>query len=138
LLFKKSPDMIIDIKMDIKVAEFQAAFMRKFPYLKPVFFHQPLDDIEGTWSGYVVLDTNTPLIGLSDNIPMFGEQFSFSANMTIAEFENAMFQRYGLTARIFRKHLGDWVETIDSRNLDFEGQNELGALHNYEVEDIIC
>lgn len=129
--------MTIEIKASTKVADFQKAFEKRFPYLKVVFFHQPLEDIEGTWSGYVVLDVNITFATLSDMLPTFDEPFTFSPNITVAEFENTLANCYGLTVRIFRKYQGDWVETNATRHLNLEGQNELGVLNAPNVEDII-
>jgi hypothetical protein len=62
------------------------------------------------------------------------ENLTFSANMSIAEFETMLQNRYGLTVRIFRQYFGDWIETTDSRHLDLEGQNELGFAKNPKLE----
>lgn len=129
--------MTITIKKNTKVAEFQAAFNQAFAFLKPQFFHENLDDIEGTWSAYMVLKPQTTLGELSDSIPDYDNVISISRTTTIAEVENTLAQTYGLTVKVFRKHLNDWVETTHLRHLDLEGHNEMGRAYNYDVEDII-
>jgi hypothetical protein len=126
--------MTITINKNTTAATFQAAFTTAFPFLKAVFFRQNTgDDI---WSSQMVLNNQILLGEISDTVAtqLITENLTFSPNMTVAEFETLCQNRYGLTVRVFRKHFGDWVETTDSRHLDLEGQNELGAAKNKKVE----
>ena len=128
--------MTITINKNTTAATFQAAFNTTFPYLKLAFFRQNTgDDI---WLSQMVLNNQILLGEISDILATqtLVENLTFSANMTVAEFETMLQNRYGLTARIFRQHFGDWVETTDSRHLDLEGQNERGAAKNVKLEAV--
>ncbi|MBL7814272.1 MAG: hypothetical protein JNL70_04625 [Saprospiraceae bacterium] len=129
--------MTLNIRKNASVADFQNAFNTYFPYLKAVFFRNPMEEPNDFWANHMVLNNQILLSELSDNLPQFDEHFTFSPNITVAEFENALQSRYGLTVRVFRKHYGDLVETSNSRNLDLEGQNEKGAATSQIVEDVI-
>lgn len=129
--------MTIEIKKSTKVADFQAAFTKSFPFLKPIFLHESLEDTEGTWSAYAVLNTQTTLGELSDDVPSYTEVIGFTGKSTIAEIENTLLRSYGLSVRIQRKHMNDWVETGNLRHLDLNGHNEMGLAHNHEVDEVI-
>ena len=119
--------MTIKINKNTTAATFQTAFSTEFANLKLAFFRQNTgDDI---WSSQMVLDNQILLGEISDVLmpQVTTEDLTVSANMTVAEFETTLQNRYGLTARIFRQHNGDWMETTDSRHLDLEGQNERSA-----------
>ena len=119
--------MTITINKNTTVATFQAAFNANFPNLKAAFFRQNTgDDI---WLSQMILNNQILLREISDvlNSNTLTENLTFSANMTVAEFELMLQNRYGLTIRIFRRHFNDWIETTDARHLDLEGQNERGA-----------
>jgi hypothetical protein len=126
--------MTIKINKNTTAATFQTAFNTEFSNLKLAFFRQNAgDDI---WSSQMVLNNQILLGEISDVLmpQITTEDLTVSANMTVAEFETTLQNRYGLTARIFRQHNGDWMETTDSRHLDLEGQNERSAAKN-EVFD---
>jgi hypothetical protein len=126
--------MTISINKNTTAATFQAAFNDAFPYLKVAFFRQnSTDDI---WLSQMVLNSQILLGEISDVIlsQKLIENLTFSANMTVAEFETMLQNRYGLTVRIFRQYFGDWIETTDSRHLDLEGQNERGFAKNAKIE----
>jgi hypothetical protein len=126
--------MTIDINKNTTAATFQTAFTTAFPYLKVAFFRQLTgDDI---WSSLMVLNSQILLGEISDVVAAqkFTETLTFSANMTVAEFETMLQNRYGLAVRIFRQYFGDWVETTDTRHLDLEGQNERGAAKSPQLE----
>jgi hypothetical protein len=126
--------MTIDINKNTTAATFQTAFTTAFPYLKVAFFRQHTgDDI---WSSLMVLNNQILLGEISDVIAAqkITENLTFSANMTVAEFETMLQNRYGLAVRIFRQYFGDWVETTDTRHLDLEGQNERGAAKSPKLE----
>ena len=129
--------MILNIRRSSTVADFQSAFIAQFPFLKAVFFRNSIEYANDFWANYMVLNNQILLMELSDSLPPYDENFTFSPNVTIAEFENALQNRYGLTVRVFRKHYGDLVETTQTRNLDLEGQNEKGATTCRLVEDVI-
>ena len=126
--------MTITVNKNTTAATFQAAFNAAFPYLKVAFFRQnSADDI---WLSQMVLNSQILLGEISDVLAhqKLVENLTFSANMTVAEFETMLQNRYGLTVRIFRQYFGDWVETTDSRHLDLEGQNERGFAKNAKNE----
>jgi hypothetical protein len=126
--------MTVTINKNTTAATFQAAFNTAFPYLKAVFFRQETgNDI---WTSQMVINNQILLGEISDLVATQAviEKLTFSANMTVAEFETTLQNRYGLTVRIFRQYFGDWVETTDSRHLDLEGQNERGAAKNTKIE----
>lgn len=128
--------MTITINKNTTAATFQAVFNAAFPYLKAVFFRQNTgDDI---WLSQMVLNSQILLGEISDVLTTqtLPENLTFSANMTVAEFEAMLQNRYGLTVRVFRQHYGDWVETTGTRHLDLEGQNERGFAKNAKIEDV--
>jgi hypothetical protein len=99
--------MTIIINKNTTVAAFQAAFNTSFPNLKAAFFRQDTgDDI---WLSQMVLNSQILLGEISDNLATqtLPENLTFSSNMTVAEFETMLQNRYGVTVRIFRQHLGD-------------------------------
>jgi hypothetical protein len=127
--------MTIIINKNTTVAAFQAAFNAAFPNLKAIFFRQ--DTGGDIWLSQMVLNSQILLGEISDTLAAqtLPENLTFSSNMTVAEFETMLQNRYGVTVRIFRQHLGDWVETTDSRHLDLEGQNERSATKNAASEN---
>ncbi len=128
--------MTITVNKNTTAATFQTAFNTAFPYLKAAFFRQNTgDDI---WLSQMVLNSQILLGEISDVLTTetLAENLTFSANMTVAEFETMLQNRYGLTARVFRQHYGDWVETTDTRHLDLEGQNERGLAKNVKIEAV--
>lgn len=129
--------MTFSIRQNATVANLQTVFQNEFPFLKLVFFRHPLSESNDFWANHMVLNSHISLSELSDNLPRYKEDFTFSPNTTVIEFENALQNRYGLSVRVFRKHYGDLVETIDSRNLDLQGQNEKGAATSQIVDEVI-
>jgi hypothetical protein len=130
--------MTITINKNTTAATFQAAFTTAFPNLKAAFFRQNTgDDI---WLSQMVLNNQILLGEISDTLTtqIAPENLTFSANMTVAEFETMLQNRYGLTVRIFRQYYGDWIETTDARHLDLEGQNERGAAKKNILEDALA
>lgn len=127
--------MTIIINKNTTAATFQAAFNTAFPNLKTVFFRQNTDN--DIWSSQMVLDNQILLGELSDVLysQIATEKLTISPNMTVAEFETVLQNRYGLTIRIFRKHNGDWMETTDARHLDLEGQNERSRVKYSVIEE---
>lgn len=126
--------MTIKINKNTTAATFQTAFKTEFPHLKLVFFRQNTSD--DIWSSQMILNNQILLGEISDVLlpQITTENLTISGNMTTAEFETILQNRYGLTARIFRQHNGDWIETTDSRHLDLEGQNERSAVKNLVLE----
>lgn len=129
--------MTIKINKNTTAATFQTAFNAEFPNLKATFFRPNTgDDI---WSSQMVLNNQILLGEISDVLlpQIITENLTISPNMTVAEFEGILQNRYGLAARIFRQHNGDWIETTDSRHLDLEGQNERSAAKSraFEISD---
>lgn len=129
--------MTLNIRQNSTVADIQKTFSDKFPFLKAVFFRNSMESPNDFWANHMVLNNHISISELSDTLPRYEENFTFSPNITVAEFENALQDRYGLTVRVFRKHYGDLVETTQTRNLDLEGQNEKGAATSFLVEDVI-
>ena len=129
--------MTLNICKNSTVSDIQATFSKKFPFLKAVFFRNTMTEPNDFWANHMVLNNQILLSELSDSLPRFDENFTFSPNITVAEFENTLHSRYGLNVRVFRKHYGDLVETTQTRNLDLEGQNEQGAATTHVVEDVI-
>ncbi len=127
--------MTITINKNTTAATFQAAFSATFPNLKAAFFRQ--NTSSDIWLSQMVLNNQILLGELSTPLATqsASENLTFSANMTVAEFETMLQNRYGLTVRIFRQHNGDWIETTDARHLDLEGQNERGAAKKRTFEE---
>jgi hypothetical protein len=126
--------MTIKINKNTTAAIFQMAFNAEFPNLKIAFFRQNAgNDI---WSSQMILNNQILLGEISDVLmpQITTEDLTVSPNVTVAEFETMLQNRYGLTARIFRQHNGDWIETTDSRHLDLEGQNERSAVKTLVLE----
>ncbi len=122
--------MTIKVNKNTTAATFQTAFNTEFPNLKLAFFRQNAgNDI---WSSQMILNNQILLGEISDVLlpQTTTEDLTISGNMTVAEFETILQNRYGLTARVFRQHNGDWIETTDSRHLDLEGQNERSVARN--------
>ena len=126
--------MTIKVNKNTTAATFQTAFNSEFSNLKLAFFRQNTgDDI---WSSQMILNNQILLGEISDVLlpQTTTENLTISANVTVAEFETILQNRYGLTARVFRQHNGDWIETTDSRHLDLEGQNERSAAKSLVFE----
>jgi hypothetical protein len=129
--------MTIHFNKSTSVGAFQSVFNAHYPFLKLVFFrHQNKE--EDIWASPMVISNRILLGELSDILPnKWDAQFTASPNMTIAEFEDTLQNKFNLAIRIFKKDMGDWIETIDCRHLDLEGANELAALRNHTIEDVI-
>ncbi len=129
--------MTINFNKSTTVGAFQSAFHAHYPFLKLVFFrHQ--NEGEDIWTSPMVISNRILLGELSDILPNKWEaHFTASPNMTIAEFENTLQNKFNLAIRIFKKDTGDWTETTDCRHIDLEGANELAAMRNPSIKDII-
>lgn len=129
--------MTINFNRSTTVGAFQTTFNTHYPFLKLVFFrHQ--NEGEDIWASPMVISNRILLGELSDVLPNKWEaHFTASPNMTISEFENTLKNKFNLAIRIFKNDMGDWIETTDCRHLDLEGANELAAMRNRSIEDVI-
>ena len=115
--------MQLHLHSDKKVKEVKHEFSEHFPYLNLEFYLTKHD--QGSQPDYESeVGNNHTLSQVNANLK--DASFSFEPTMTVAAFEDAMQEQYGLPVQVFRK-MGDvWIETDETDDLTLEQQNLMG------------
>lgn len=111
---------IIKIDKPVKVSEIKKVFNNQFPYLKIEFFKKKHKALQGSLKKDVITDdfTVSATNGVSDII--------ISEDMIVSEFENQFAEKLKLSAQVFRKSGGSWLETTFTDSWTLRKQNEEG------------
>ncbi len=111
---------IIKIDKPVKVSEIKKVFNNEFPFLKIEFFKKKHKAMQGSLKKDVIADDFmiTAHGGAHDII--------ISEDMLVSEFENQFFEKLKLSAQVFRKSGGSWLETTFTDSWTLKKQNEEG------------
>jgi hypothetical protein len=127
--------MLVVMKIEIKdsrlLNEIQKEFNQEFPYLKIEFFesaHKPKEALPKS-----KMYASNRKIGTCRKIHNEGV-ITIDRNDSVAKFEQAMWDNFGLSVQVFRKSGNLWIETslTDSWSLDRQNKEglELSKHHN--------
>jgi hypothetical protein len=129
--------VVVPIQFDTKVSDIQAAFSKVYPYLKLEFFEPCHRSVPPKKRKNVSPDT---VIGKIKDNEYFGE-LEFHPTTTVAELEEALADRFGLSAQVYRKAGNIWIETNITDRWTLEHQNEQGrqlSVHtNAELSEVM-
>jgi hypothetical protein len=116
--------LIINDKVTIK--ELQQQFNNEFPYLKLEFFDTP-----PTFDGLPksLMHSNNKLLAACRKLHHDGI-INITPDDTVEKLEKTLWQRFGLTAEVFRKSGNVWIETTLSHSWTLKRQNEEGMALN--------
>jgi hypothetical protein len=115
------------MKLEIKgqIGNIQSEFNQAYPYLKIEFFqgeHQT-----NMLSSKMDMISGENLVGKFVKINNPGE-IDIGGGRTVAQVERDFADKFGLSAQVFRKSGGLWIETSKSDDWTLDRQNEEGSL----------
>jgi hypothetical protein len=119
--------MKLVLSPDISLEQLSQQLTEKFHQLKLVFFAKGHDRFKGTNAKFIISDRATLLKDCSTVHK--GEELLLDPQMKTYELEEALEQRFGLHAQVFRLATRQWIETSTTDNRTLEDQN-----HQAEVE----
>jgi hypothetical protein len=105
------------------VAEIQAEFHTKFPYLKLEFYNQPHEVGEGSQLKSLIDKTKT--IKTVRTVHTEGEM-SVNGHLKVSTLEQSFADDYGLNVQVFRKSGGLWLQTTATDEWTLTDQNKKG------------
>lgn len=105
------------------IAEIQAEFNIKFPYLKLEFYNQPHEVGEGSRLKSLI-DKNKTIKDVR-SIHTEGEM-SINGHLKVASLEQSFANDYGLNVQVFRKSGGLWLQTTSTDEWTLTDQNRKG------------
>lgn len=111
---------IIKIDKPVKVSEIKRAFNSEFPFLKIEFFKKKHKELQGSLKKDVITDDFT--IAPPGN----AHDIIISEDMLVSEFEKQFSDKLKLSAQVFRKSGGSWLETTFTDSWTLKKQNEEG------------
>lgn len=123
------------ISAQTKVQEVFNQFNKLFPFLRLEFYKTPHDDNQGSRiqdqvSHERLLGELNPLIEKGD--------FEVDPQMTVADFEAMMHEKFNLNVQVFRKSAGIWLQTTATDGWSLEKQNGKGerSIVDYDIKPI--
>ena len=111
---------IIKIDKPVKVSEIKKVFNNQFPYLKIEFFKKKHKELQGSLKKDVIVDD------FSIKAPNGANDIIISEDMLVSEFENQFAEKLKLSAQVFRKSGGSWLETTFTDSWTLKKQNDEG------------
>ncbi len=111
---------IIKIDKPVKVSEIKKVFNNQFPYLKIEFFKKKHKELQGSLKKDVIVDD------FSITAPNGANDIIISEDMLVSEFENQFAEKLKLSAQVFRKSGGSWLETTFTDSWTLKKQNDEG------------
>jgi hypothetical protein len=110
----------IKIDKPVKVSEIKKVFNAEFPYLKIEFFKKKHKELQGSLKKDVITDD------FSVTAPNGANDIVISEDMLVSEFENQFAEKLKLSAQVFRKSGGSWLETTFTDSWTLKKQNDEG------------
>ena len=107
----------------ITLTELKLAFNQRFPYLKWEFFY-PHHSPNKASSKKELITTNPEIEQLNPHIQIGSLQFT--AETTVKELEELVWNQFGLAIQVFRKSGDMWLETTITDQWSLGFQNEQG------------
>lgn len=127
--------MKLNITSSTTIVDFQNEFMRLFPFLKIEFFTKPHERGGTSWSKYMVFNRMTPLSKI-ENFKEMG-LFEFESDMSVGDFEQELWTKFGLSTQVFRKSMGSWIETTQTDKWTLAVQNAKGDESAHTIPEMI-
>lgn len=105
------------------VSEIQGEFNTAFPYLKIEFLKQTSHRTKANYSK----NTVAPETKLSEIKEIHtGTDIVFDENISVSDFENTIYELFGINIQVFRRSGNIWLETTMTDNWTLKMQNEHG------------
>ncbi len=104
--------------------DIKAEFNKKFPYLKLEFYARPHLPGEGSPKQEQLPDELT--IGQVRTIHNEGD-FKINPEMSVRDFEQQFYEKYGLSVQVFRKSGNLWLQTSKTDTWSLAEQNRKGG-----------
>ena len=122
--------MVIQIAESRHISDLQYEFNQAFPYLKIEFFKKQ-HGVEKPSPAQRMFSQKS-LVGDARVIKEEGS-LEINEKMTVAELEQAFWNRFGLSVQVFRKSGNLWLETTMTDKWTLGQQNE----HGKEITDSV-
>lgn len=124
-------NMHLAVKGERLIQEIKTDFTKEFPFLKLEFFRNGLIRLDRYPIEKMISDKKK----LKDAWVNKKEEgiLEITGNMTVLELENALMDRFGLAAQVFRKSGNIWLETIRTDNWTLSQQNNHGLAISEDV-----
>jgi hypothetical protein len=124
--------MDITIDQTKKLSEIQAAFSKRFPYLKIEFYNSTHAAGEGSHKE----NTIDAHLTIQEVQPKKAEGLlHIQGLMTVAELESGFANTFGLSAQVFRKSGSIWLQTTVSDHWTLAEQNQKAMEKHENTED---
>lgn len=107
-----------------KLREIQVEFNQNFPHLRIEFYSKHHERGEGSSVIYKLSDQQT--IGEARTRHEEGD-FIVDPDMTVEDFENLFWQKFGLNVQVFRKSGAMWMQTTSTDQWTLLEQNRKGG-----------
>ena len=101
--------------------EIQVAFHERFPNLKIEFFDGAHAAGEGS-PAQQMLRTNQTIKEAA--VPFEAKNLSFDENQTVKNFEQKLYEKFGLNVQVFRKSGNAWLQTTSTDHWTLARQNQ--------------
>ncbi len=106
------------------IALIQSEFKAMFPGLKIEFYSKP----HGSSEGSKAEDQLDPVLKISEVRTEHTEgEIAIDPEMTVADLEQALLKKYGLSAQIFRRSADLWLQTSATDHWTLAVQNRKGV-----------
>ena len=115
--------MILTIEDTNKISVIQQEFTTMFPYLKLEFFKHAHASHQGN-PKKDMLNSNLTLKQIRDKHP--NGKLVVKENMKVSELESSFQTLFGISAQVFRKSAGSWIETSVTDDWTLKQQNDEG------------
>lgn len=103
--------------------DLQKDFNNVFPYLKIEFYDTPNYAKKSAMKSKLLSSAQT--VKMSRRVNTEGA-FAFNGNMSVANFEKELWDKFGLSAQVFRMSGKMWIETSLTDSWTLERQNNEG------------
>jgi len=107
-----------------KIRDIQKEFQEKFPYLRIQFYKNPHEAGEGSAVSEQLPNEKT--IGEVRKVNTEGD-FEIDENMKVADFEETIYKKFGLSVQVFRKSGSMWMQTTSTDHWTLAEQNRKGG-----------
>ncbi|MCZ2101080.1 MAG: hypothetical protein LC107_06035 [Chitinophagales bacterium] len=123
------------IAPSLSVKDIKEQFNAHFPYLKIEFYNYEHEKHEGSSVDKQIKESML----LSDiNSEIFEGVIDIDSEMTAADFEALMREKFGLNVQVFRKSKSLWLQTSSTDSWTLEKQNGKGerSTLDYDIDPV--
>ncbi len=122
---KLPANAMLEISGERRLAELQADFSRRFPFLKLEFYGRAHRPGEGTAEQLRLAPQLT--VAAVQQQPRAG-WVALDGNLPTGYFEQSLQEQFGLNVQVFRQSFGRWLQTWATDVWTLEEQNRRGEL----------